>query len=140
MLNTDFRYVQVRTPANFFLIKSTFLIFLIANISQYFFTIWTYLVSKWRQWNVLSYNKIYFQKYLLHLHEIVEGSYFHCSFSVCLSVCLCVCVRHFLWTKFQPNGCTDLDAVFTKWLLIALARTLLKLVTKGQGHGDRKCM
>ena len=29
---------------------------------------------------------------LLHLHEIVEGLYFHCSLSVCLSVCVCVCV------------------------------------------------
>ena len=32
----------------------------------------------------------------LHLHEIVEGLYFHSSLSVCLcvcvSVCLCVCV------------------------------------------------
>ena len=27
----------------------------------------------------------------LHLHEIVEGLYFHCSLSVC--VCVCVCVR-----------------------------------------------
>ena len=56
--------------------------------------------------------------------------------AVCLcvhvSVCVCLCVRHFLWTKFQPNGCTDLDAVFTKWLLTALARTLLNLVTLGQ--------
>ena len=83
---------------------------------------------------------------LLHLHEIVEGLYFHFSLSVCLcvcvSVCLCVCVcvcvsvclcvRHFLWTKFQLNGCTDLDAVFTKWLLTALAQTLLNLVTLGQ--------
>ena len=27
---------------------------------------------------------------LLHLHEIVEGLYFHFSLSVCLSVCVCV--------------------------------------------------
>ena len=53
---------------------------------------------------------------------------------VCVSVCLsvCLCVRHFLWTKFQPNGCTDLNAIFAKWLLSALARTLLNLVTLGQ--------
>ena len=44
---------------------------------------------------------------------------------VYVSVCLCVCVRLLLWTKFQPNGWTDLDAVFAKWLLTALARTLL---------------
>ena len=52
------------------------------------------------------------------------------SLSVCVSVCLCV--RLCLWRKFQPNGSTDLDAVFAKWLLIALAQTLLKLVTLGQ--------
>ena len=40
--------------------------------------------------------------------------------AVCLCVCLCVClsvrvsVRLFLWTKFQPNGRIDLDAVFAK--------------------------
>ena len=28
---------------------------------------------------------------LLHLHEIVEGLYFHFSLSVCLSVCVSVC-------------------------------------------------
>ena len=67
----------------------------------------------------------------LHLHEIVEGLYFHFSLSVCLCVCVSVC-PDFLWTKFQPNGCTDLDAVFAKWLLTALAQTLLKLVTLGQ--------
>ena len=27
--------------------------------------------------------------FCLHLHEIVEGLYFHCSLSMCL--CLCVC-------------------------------------------------
>ena len=48
---------------------------------------------------------------------------------VCVSVCVCVyvSVRTFLWTKFQPNGCTNLDAVFFKWMPTALARTLLKL-------------
>ena len=30
--------------------------------------------------------------------------------------------------KFQPNELTDLDAVFAKWLLTTLARTLLTLV------------
>ena len=77
----------------------------------------------------------------------MERLYFHSSVSVCVSVCVsvsvcmcvclcvsvCVCVwvcvsTVFLWTKFQPNGCTNLDAVFTKWLLTALAQTLLKLV------------
>ena len=58
-----------------------------------------------------------------------RGFYFHCS----LSVCVCVCVSDvFLWIKFQLNGWTDLDAVFAKWLLIAMAQILLKLVTFGQ--------
>ena len=58
--------------------------------------------------------------------------------AVCLCVCLSVCVSTvFLWTIFQPNGCTDLDAVFAKWLLTALARTLLKLVTLGQRSRSR---
>ena len=52
--------------------------------------------------------------------------------SVYVSVCGCVCLSLGLsvcqWTKFHPNGCTNLDAVFTKWLLTALAGTLLKLV------------
>ena len=49
------------------------------------------------------------------------------------AVCLSVCVSDvFLLTKFQPNGWTDLDAVFAKWLLTALAQSLLKLVTMGQ--------
>ena len=54
---------------------------------------------------------------------------------VCVCVCVCmsvwVCVRLCLWTKCQPNECTDLDAVFAKRLLSTLARTLLKLVTLG---------
>ena len=79
--------------------------------------------STWNNWLCLHWN-------LLHLHEIVEGLYFHFSLSVC--VCVCLSVRHFLWTKFQPNGCTDLDAVFAKWLLTALARNLLNLVTLSQ--------
>ena len=56
--------------------------------------------------------------------------------SVC--VCLCVCPVEFLWTKFQLNGWTNLDAVFTKWLLRTLARTLSNWWpwVKGQGHSD----
>ena len=34
--------------------------------------------------------------------------------SVCVCVCVCVCPALFLWTKFQPNGYTYFDAVFTK--------------------------
>ena len=32
---------------------------------------------------------------VLHLHEIVEGLYFHCSLSLC--VCMCVCVYVYVW-------------------------------------------
>ena len=60
------------------------------------------------------------------------------SVCVCVGVCVCVSVcPDFLWTKLQPNGCTDLDAVFAKWLLTALAQTLLKLVTLGQSSRSR---
>ena len=52
--------------------------------------------------------------------------------AVCLCVCVCLCVRLFLWTKFQSNIWTDLEAVFAKRLLSALAWTLFKLVTLGQ--------
>ena len=51
---------------------------------------------------------------------------------VCLFVCVCVYVRLCLWTKFQPSGWADLDAVFAKWLFNALAQTLSKLVTLGR--------
>ena len=61
----------------------------------------------------------------LSFYNFVEEFHFHCSLSVCVSVCVSVC----LWTKFQPKRCTDLDAVFSKWLLTALAQTLLKFVT-----------
>ena len=69
-------------------------------------------------------------KCFIHLHEIVDGLYFHYILSVC--VCLCVCLSISLFTKFQPNGCTDLDAFFAKQLLTALAQSLLKFVTLGK--------
>ena len=52
--------------------------------------------------------------WFLHLHEILEGLYFHCSLSVCLCVCLCVrisCEQNSIqtdvpiWTRFSLNGC-----------------------------------
>ena len=61
----------------------------------------------------------------------MEQLFFYFSLSVCLSVCERVCLCVCLWTKFQSNECTNLDAVFTRGLFIALARTLLKLVTLG---------
>ena len=54
---------------------------------------------------------------------------------VCVCVCLCVCESVCLTlfvNKFQSNGCTDLDEVFTKGLFSSLAQTLLKWVTLGQ--------
>ena len=63
-------------------------------------------------------------KILLHLHEIVEGLYFYLSLPVCLfvNVCVCVCVSV---NKVPAN----LNAVFAKWLLIALAQIISKSVT-----------
>ena len=52
--------------------------------------------------------------------------------SVCLSVFLCVCLMSACEQKFQPNRCTDLDAVFAKWLLTPLSQALLILVTLSQ--------
>ena len=59
----------------------------------------------------------------LHLHEVVEGLYFHCSLSVCVSVCLSVCVSGNSCEQNSVKGCTDLDAIFAKCLLPALAQT-----------------
>ena len=54
-------------------------------------------------------------------------------FTAVLFVYVCVCVSACLSVnKTQPKRCTDLDAVFTKWLLTTLAQTLLKLVFLGQ--------
>ena len=79
--------------------------------------------------------------HLLHLHEIMEGLYFHWSLS--LRLCVCVCVRLCLWTKFKPNGYTDLDAVFTNWLLTALSaslpRALRSLPTLCHSQGPKEC-
>ena len=62
------------------------------------------IIFLWSFW--LKYTMIIIMSFLLFffklLHEIVEGLHFHFS----LSVCVCLCVRHFLWTKFQPNGST----------------------------------
>ena len=58
----------------------------------------------------------------LHLHEIGEGLYLYFTLSVCLSVCLSECEQNAIGTDAT-------DADFAKWLLIALARTLLQLVT-----------
>ena len=74
-----------------------------------------------------------FNSFILHLYEIVEGLYFHCSLSVymcvyvsvCLSVSVCVCQ----WKKIQPSGSTN---GFGRGLLILLAQILLKLMTVGQ--------
>ena len=67
------------------------------------------------------------------------GTIFTLQFvSVCvvsLSVCLCVCQ----WTEFQLNRCTDLDAVFAKLWLTALARILWRLVTLGQRSRSQWC-
>ena len=51
--------------------------------------------------------------------------------SVCVYVCVFVCVSVSVSCE-QNSSQTDFDAVFAKWLLTALAQTLLKLVTLGQ--------
>ena len=48
-----------------------------------------YITSVLKEWNELVVSllsKISRKTNLLHLHEIVEGLYFHCSLSVCLCV------------------------------------------------------
>ena len=65
------------------------------------------------------------QWFLLHLHEIVKGSCFHCSLSVCVWVCLSRNKIPAEWTHQFWQG-------FAKWLFTALAQTLLLLVTLGQ--------
>ena len=83
-------------------------------------SIWSedqYLKSKKLNWLGIKYGHIAvvwaFQCFfLLHLHETVEVLYFYFSLSVCL--CVCVCPALFLWTKFQPNECTNFDAIFAK--------------------------
>ena len=39
--------------------------------------------------------------FFLHLHEIVEGLYFHCSLSVCLCVCPAILVNKILAERMQ---------------------------------------
>ena len=41
--------------------------------------------------NLFYWSNILIKKIVLHLHEIVEGLYFHFSLSVCVCLCLCVC-------------------------------------------------
>ena len=75
---------------------------------------------------------------LLHLHEIVEGLYFHCNLSVCLCVCVSVCPALIVnkipaermnrfGRGFSLNGCLPYR--------LKAYRNLLPLV-KGQGHSD----
>ena len=116
------------------------------------------LLICWYFFKVISYNILNYISWIFHLFEQVlltwhlelhiiltlkqehlfvtppqnrKGVIFLLQF-VCVCVSVCLCVRHFLWTKFQPNGCIDLDAVFAKWLLTALAQILLNSVTLGQ--------
>ena len=58
--------------------------------------------------------------------------------AVCLCVRLCVCVCMSTVSCEQNSSHTDLDAVFAKLLLTALAQTLLKLVTLSQRSRSRQ--
>ena len=40
----------------------------------------------------------------LHLHEILEGLYFHCSLSVCLSVCPALLVNYIPAERINQFG------------------------------------
>ena len=55
-------------------------------------------------------------------------------------VCVCVCVRLFLWTKFQPNGWTDLDGVLVNGCLAHWLRPYWNWWpwAKGQGPSGSK--
>ena len=79
-----------------------------------------------------------------HYYTSMESWRGYTFITVCLCICMCVCVCLFVClcvcmsvNKIQPNGCTDLDAVFAKRLLIAMAQTLLKLVTLDQRSRSR---
>ena len=83
---------------------------------------------------VSYYLRLWLFSHLLHLHEIVEGLYFHFSLSVCLSVC----VTDFSCEQNSSRTDTLIDAVFAKRLLSTLAQTLLKLVTLTKAEGHRR--
>ena len=104
-LNLNFKYI-IRIPANCFLIAQ----------KNYFHK------DEWKQ------------RVTIFTPTRNRGGVIFSLQFVCESVCLpvCVCVRLFLWTKLQPNGWSHLDAFFAIWLLVALSRTLLELVTLGQ--------
>ena len=86
-------------------------------------------------------NTFFFWWDFLHLHEIVEGLYFHCSLSVCLCVCVCLsvclsgnsCEQNSsrtdapIWTRFSLNGCFPhwLGPYWIWWPWV-----------KGKGHSD----
>ena len=52
------------------------------------------------------------------------------SVMVCTCVCVCICVCVSVW-KFQPNGCTNFDVVFSIWLPRYFGPW-----GKGQAHDD----
>ena len=93
---------------------------------------WFYIYKLWK-WCKMTYGYVLYD--LLncdtHKHGISLKLFIFTPPRNCLSVCLCVSYVY-LWSKFQPNRWIELDAVFAKWLLTALAQTLLKLMTLGQ--------
>ena len=74
-----------------YLQNSNIIIGLGAGSTEFFFlTIEILQYTVFRFLNEILKEDLTFLEYFLHLHEIVEGLYFHCSLSVCLSVCVCV--------------------------------------------------
>ena len=115
----------------FFFLSSLHKVYLKMIMDLFIIIILIILKIEW-----IYYHFFIIMLFFLHLHEIVEGLYFHCSLSVC------VCVRNSceqnsgrtdapIWTQFSLNGCLQhwLRPYWNWWSWV-----------KGQGHGDQKCM
>ena len=156
---TEMTWRRVSRTLDKILFRSFFIVVMAANIivwavmvTQYY-TYWTlninYIQNAWlctlHGFKQLKFELRQFIRFFIHLTPcyfttprnrggVIFSLQFVCV-SVCVCVCVCVCVYTsdvFLLIKCQPNGWNDLDVVFAKWLLTALAQTLLKLVTLGQ--------
>ena len=81
----------------------------------------------WHRSNIISQN---FITYFISTHpqNCGGGVYFYFGLSVCACVCMSVCPSV---KKCWSNCYTDFDLVLVKWLLLALARNLFKLLTLG---------
>ena len=69
--------------------------------------------------------KYSFLPILLHLHEIVEGLYFHFSLSVCL--CVCLCVRRFLVNKIPAERMNRFGCGFGEMVAYCSGSNLIEI-------------